>query len=441
MTETVIETIVPPSDAFPYEIRSFPVRVEGGAVPAEVADWVQATAFGFHDGVLDDEAMLKMAASEQQDGRMLWGTYAESAPAGSWHLGRPVATYGSHRSTINTGAGRLLDAHLITAVTVRATHRRRGLLRRMITEDLVRARRSGRPMAALTASEATIYGRFGFGAATFTRRIEVDTSPKFALDTAPAGTVEVAEAGVLLDLAPQVFKAFHARTLGSVGRQDAYRHRVSGSWSYEKPEGDKAVRAALHYDADGTVDGYVSYKFAGWERSPQTLKVIDLIAASDDAYLGLWQYLASVDLVDRVTYDVAPEQDPLPWAMRDARGYKVTGRDDVLWLRVLDPVTALEGRHYEGDGALAVSVRDQLGIADGTYRIEAAGGKAKVERLAGGSAADVDLDVSALGSLYLGSARASDLAAAGRIRGTRDSVEALDRLFSTSRQPFCSTHF
>ena len=77
-----------------------------------------------------------------------------------------MATYASFPGTLNIGGGNLMPVHQITSVTVSPTHRRRGLLRRMITEDLALAREAGMVFAALTASEATIYGRFGFGRAT-----------------------------------------------------------------------------------------------------------------------------------------------------------------------------------------------------------------------------------------------------------------------------------
>ncbi len=54
----------------------------------------------------------------------------------------------------------------VTSTAVAATHRRRGLLRLMMQAMFDEARERGEPLAGLSASEGTIYGRFGYGPAT-----------------------------------------------------------------------------------------------------------------------------------------------------------------------------------------------------------------------------------------------------------------------------------
>ncbi len=110
---------------------------------------------------------------------MLRGVWQDQPTIGSGVI--PVATYSSFDKTLNVGGGRLLPLRMITDITVSPTHRRRGLLRTLITQDLTEAAASGLPLAALTASEGSIYGRFGFGPATRYRNLEVDTSSRFAL--------------------------------------------------------------------------------------------------------------------------------------------------------------------------------------------------------------------------------------------------------------------
>src|SRR3954471_20129433 len=55
----------------------------------------------------------------------------------------------------------------VTAVGVHPTHRRRGVLRSMMDTQLRDAHERGEPIAALWASEETIYGRFGYGIASW----------------------------------------------------------------------------------------------------------------------------------------------------------------------------------------------------------------------------------------------------------------------------------
>ena len=110
----------------------------------------------------------------------------------------------------------MVPLHMISDVTVSPAHRRRGLLRRMMVDDLAQATA---PVAALTVSEASIYGRFGFGPATFRRRIEVDTTARFALrDFVDPGRVELVEPADLWDTASDLFDRFHASSRGSVER-------------------------------------------------------------------------------------------------------------------------------------------------------------------------------------------------------------------------------
>ncbi len=405
--------IVEPTDDFPYEIRSFPARFAAdGADPASTK-WEQAVDFGFHGSAPEDSDIEKSLISEEKDGRVHTGAYAASAPDGAWDADYPVATYASYRKTLNVGAGKLLPAHLISAVTVRPTHRRRGLLRTIITEDLRRAKADGLAIAALTASEATIYGRFGFGAATHAATIEVDSSHGLAFKSAQPGRgfVEIAEPGVLRELEPEIFARVHAGTFGSIGRQDSYRYRVSGYWNFGKPVRDRTVRAALYYAPNGKCEGYVSYRVQE-SATPPTLKVIDLLATDSGAHLALWQFLGSVDLVQRIRREGVPLADPLPWALADRRRYQVKEVEDHLWLRILDTVAALRARHYWADGTVTLRVMDPLGFAGGVYRLMTLDGAGTVTELPAGEPADLELGVAELAQLYLAGVSAQNLLAA-----------------------------
>lgn len=424
-----------------YEIRRFtPAAKDDPAYPDSVA-WMRAVAFGFHDARRTEERVDRGLEMQRADGRVMTGAYQTGAVA-AHSLGGdiPVATFGTLDKTLNIGFGRLLNARLVTAVTVRTSHRRRGLLRRMMGTELELARRDGLAIAALTASEASIYGRFGYGVATSEQSIKVDTSARFVLDHTPVGSVEVADPKVLLELAPEIFDRVHRQTPGSIGRHEFYRKYVSGSISREENE-DPKVKVALHYGPDGAVDGYVSYKFGGWSSTPATMEVLDLVAATRAAYLELWQYLGAIDLVERVTWEEAPVDDPLPWALRDSRCVEASEARDMLWLRILDVQQALEARHYPADGRLVLKVADPLGLADGTFALEVNGGTAVVTE-AGNDEADLELDVAALSSMYLGGVHPVTLAASGRIREQTPSAAFLAaRMFAVERPAHCLTHF
>lgn len=412
---------------------------------ARTASWFEAVQLGFHEARSGADRLPAAVDAYQRDGRTLTAVYDDAAPEYAWDPAVPVATYATMVNALNVGGGRLLPAHLVTAVTVRATHRRRGILRSMMTTDLAAAKDSGLALAALTASEATIYGRFGFGAATSTSDIQVDTRGGLEFTAPPRGSIAVADSGKLQALAPDIYRAHLEGTHGALGRQHGYWLRAAGVWSEEGNEPDKALRAVIRYNSDGVPDGYAAYKSLGWRTEPHTVKVTDLVAANDEAYRELWRYLGSLDLVERVTFTEAPVADPLPWMLADRRRYRVTGVDDVLWVRLLDTRAALEARHYAGAGTVVLTVRDPLGMAGGVWQLEAKGGSGSVRPVEAGSvpagAEAAHIDVAALGSLYLGGVSAKTLAAAGGIRGSREALDTLDALFTAGPAPYCSTHF
>jgi len=425
-----------------YVIRRFRAVEKGEPDYGLGVAWLQGVGVGFYDERHKDEFVDKVMAMYRVDDREMTGVYQTGTVAAhSLAADVPVATFATLRKDLNVGYGRQLEAQLITAVTVRGTHRRQGLLRQMMTEDLAGSKADGLAMAALTASEASIYGRFGFGVATFERSVKVDTGPRFRLRHAPTGTVELADRKVLLELAPGVFDRVHRVTPGSIVRQDAYRQRSSGTLGRDGAE-DESIRCALHYDADGGVDGYVAYKFSGWDTKPHTMEVVDLVAATESAYLELWQFLGSIDMIQRVTWAEAPVDDPLTWALEDPRCIESSENADMLWLRVLDTVQALGARRYSSDGSLVLRVTDTLGFAAGTFTLSVNGGEASVVEAPEGAEADLSLDVADLGSIYLGAVCPVTLAAAGRITEHAPGAARTARLmFAVERAPHCLTHF
>jgi predicted acetyltransferase len=425
-----------------YEIRRFRAVEKSEPGYTLGKEWLLGVGVGFYDERRKEEFVDKVMAMYRVDNREMTGVYQTGAVADrSLAAEIPVATFATLRKDLNVGYGRQLEAQLITAVTVRGTHRRQGILRRMMTGDLATARADGVAIAALTASEASIYGRFGFGVATFERSIKVDTGPRFRVRHTPAGSVEIADRKVLLELAPRVFERVHRVSPGSISRQDAYRQRSSGTLGQDGAE-DDSVRCALHYDANGTVDGYVAYKFAGWDTRPHTMEVIDLVAATDSGYLELWQFLGSLDMIQQVSWAEAPVDDPLTWALEDPRCITASENRDMLWLRILDTAKALGARRYSADGSLVLRVTDTLGVANGTFTLTVDGGEAQVAAAPDGAAPDLSLDVADLGSLYLGAVCPVTLAAAGRVaEHTPGAALAAKLMFAVERAPHCLTHF
>ena len=91
----------------------------------------------------------------------------------------------AYTRSLTIPGGAVPAAH-VTMVSVGATHRRRGLLTRMITNLHETAGALGEPVAVLWASEARIYQRYGYGLASRVLTVDGRTTEFSLLDPVPA---------------------------------------------------------------------------------------------------------------------------------------------------------------------------------------------------------------------------------------------------------------
>lgn len=477
---------------------------------ARSAAWTHAERQGFHELRGDAASVTRGIERSAADGRQLTAVLPRTPRPGSLAAdGVPVGTFAAFTKTLNVGGGHLVPAHLVAGVTVQAPHRRRGILRRMMTDDLARAAADGHVVAALTASEATIYRRFGFGCAMRERTVTVDRTAPVGLLATPSGSTELVDPRTLGGLAREVFARFHATNPGSIDRHEGTWSAVTGVGSSADGSDDEGVRAAVHVSATvgttggaagiagtggsvgsggpagsggsagsgtpggtdgadrtggatpsatsapaGEVDGYVTWRTAevpaGSAEAPagRQLQVIDLVAATDEAYLGLWDLLLSIDLVTSVQYPNARLDDPLQLALTNGRAIRVTDEEDHVWFRLLDLPAAFEARPYLVDGSVTLRVHDALGHGEGTWRLTSAGGAGRLERVTDAgevgtaSGPDLSLDVADLGALWLGGVDPVTLRQAGLLGEHRAGAAAeLRALLRPERQLHGITYF
>ena len=401
---------------------------------ARVDGWLDAVMRGFHQGRATDEfrtRWLKVARADSVVNRGVWDTNSLGLSSDV-----PVATFAHFTKSLNAGAA-VVDAWMISDVTVAPTHRRRGLMRRLMTENLDAAVAAGMPVAVLTASEGGIYQRFGFGPATREARVRVDTSSAFRLRRAPddGGRVVMADPAESWPAASAAFARHHESTRGALQRPTFYEDWIRG-YDWDEQGESRKQRVGVRLGPDGEPDGYVVYEI---KRGDETeVKVHDLVAGTPTAYLALWQFLADIDLA-RVVVGPAPAVDPLAHALVDHRVRRVTSLPDHLWVRVLDLAAALEARPWFADGSLVLRVEDPLGHADGTVRLTGQGGRATVTPST--EHPDVTLDVETLGTLWLGDVAVDPLARAGRVTGADEALARFAALADGGPSPYCSTHF
>jgi len=324
----------------------------------------------------------------------------------------------------------------VTFVAVLPTYRRRGILSALMRRQLSDVSQGSEPVAALFASEAAIYGRFGYGSAAPAQSFTVRTSDGRVRIPSGGGSAESDEIPTLRPTEPKAA----ARDLATV--YDAVREHRPGMitmderwWtaSLEDPEffrDDHSVLRCVVAEGRSGPRGYALYRTKGeWDSDGipgGLLSVRDLFATDPVACAALWADLLSRDLIGEVTARRRPPDDPLPYLLSDSRRARARGADG-LWIRIVDLPAALRARRYSAPVDVVIEVVDDLLPANsGTWRL-AAGGLADQSEPScelTGSPADIRLPVSALGAAYLGGTRLGGLAAAGLITELRPGAIA-----------------
>lgn len=420
-----------------YDFARVDLTSDSEPHPSRRTGFLQAVRRGFHGSRSDEEFERHWLAHVRADDAVVAGAWLPDDAFGAGPI--PVATISWFDKDLNLGLERV-PLRMITDVTTSPAHRRRGLVRRLITDCLEDANGAGLPVCALTVSEATIYGRWGFGAATFRDGIELDTGPRFGLrDFTDPGRMELIEPAQAWPSVRAVFERFHAETRGSVAWPQFYEVMHSAGYDIEEGGPDKKLRGAVHLDAQERVDGFVLYRSEGKKDGVRTVQATEMIALDPSVQLALWQFLGSIDLVGKVTYTLARPDDPLLWALRDMNVLRYVDHEEFLWVRVLDVPRTLQARPWAANGAVVLEVADPQGYATGRYRISTEGGRAVVERTR--EPGEIALEVETLGSLSLGGARVQPLAAAGRLHGAPEAVRRFAAMADLATPPYCLTGF
>jgi predicted acetyltransferase len=321
----------------------------------------------------------------------------------------------------------------VTAVGVHPTHRRRGVLRSMMDAQLRDVHERGEPIAALWASEETIYGRFGYGIASWAGELNVPHEWDAFVDASdPAGTIRFVTPEESRELFPAIYEAVRRERPGMMSRNQVWwedRHLRQ-----EERESD-APRRFVVLEAGGEPQAYAIYRthfsFDGGSASSR-LVVREALGATPQATAAIWRFLLDVDWMGSVEVYLAPPDHPLFLLLATPRRMRYR-MGDGLWVRVVDVPAALSGRTYGESGPLVLEVRDAVcDWNDGRWKLE--GGTC--ERT--DADPDLALDVSALGSAYLGAVPFRQLREAGRVEEARTgAIERADALFAWRPLPWC----
>ncbi|MFG2566362.1 GNAT family N-acetyltransferase [Streptomyces sp. NPDC048567] len=407
--------------------------------PSEFPDWLRALNTGFLRPPTPPE--------EEVSGRM--ANTDLSRTRGAFDAGRCVATFRSFAQELTVVGGATVPTDAVTNVTVSPTHRRRGLLSRMMAADLAEAKEGGDVAATLIAAEYPIYGRYGFGPAAQATVWEVDVH-RTGLDPhrrVPAdgdgGRIDLVDGAEVRKLGPALHDRLRTRQHGAVSRDDRWWDKTTGEGVFAQDHWTEPFYA-VYRGADGTVDGLLIYRADdNWGDAKQPLngaKVRDMIAVTPAAERALWHFLCSVDWISTIRTGIRPADDLLPLLLPDPRAARVVTQADFLWVRVLDVVRALEARTYAVPGSLVLEIRDAAGYAAGRFHLDATPDGATCAPTT--RSADLALDVRELGTLWLGDESVLRLAALGRVEElTPGATAKADAVFRAARRAWCPDVF
>jgi predicted acetyltransferase len=325
----------------------------------------------------------------------------------------------------------------VTVVGVYPTHRRRGALRAMMDTQLRDIHEREEPIAALWASEETIYGRFGYGLASWCGQVTVAREwSAFASPLERRGRTRFVTPEEAATLFPPVWDGLRRERPGVFQRTPDW-------WTLRTlriPDEEQATPrrfVALEHDAE--VRAYAIYRqqpsFADGV-SQAKLEVLEAVGATAQATAEIWRFLLDVDWYATLEAYLLPPDHPLFMLTSNPRRLRFR-MGDGLWLRVVDVGAALSGRAYAGDGSIVLEVRDAVcPWNDGRWKLE--GGEASRTD----DAAEIALDVDALGAAYLGAVSFAQLRDSLRLAELADgAVRHADALFEWRPLPWCPEIF
>jgi predicted acetyltransferase len=405
----------------PIEIRA--------VAPEEVDDLLVADQRGFG------------GPPPRPDAPRTWATAELDRTRVAFEAGAIVGVSRTYSFELTMPGGALLPVAAVSWVSVQPTHRRRGVLTRMMAAMHDDARAREEPAAILTASESSIYGRFGYGVAAWQLGITAARAHvAFARhESRDEGRMRLVSRGEAAQMLPEIYDRARRTRAGMVTRPDHWWTQVF--WDFMvKPT--KANFVAVHSDTGGRDDGYVSYEITDeWNGgiAERRLAIVDMQAETPETWIALWRYVFGVDLIGTVAARNLPTDDPIRHIVTDSRRIRVDFVNDHLWVAPLDAVRVLGARTYAVPGRVVIEVHAPDDTTT-TVAVDATADGASCEATT--DAPDLVCDSAVLGMCALGGNRWSELATAGRVEVRRDdALLRADAMFLANPAPALLSFF
>ncbi len=348
-----------------------------------------------------------------------------------------VGTADAVMSRLTLPGGATVGHAAVTHVGVLPSFTRKGIATELMRHQLSDLAARGEVVATLRASEATIYERYGYGVASSTQTVEVQTARAALRPGARVGgPVRLVDAVEAWDVLPRIYAGNRPSRPGTIDRPEVWwRGLRLRTESFSGPS-----YVAVHGEP-GHESGFARYRPIDTEKwfvsEQRTIVVEDFFAPTTEAYLGLMRFLLGLDLVDRVVFWMLPVDDPLPWLLVDRRGVRVTAVHDETWLRVIDVHTALSARCYLADGEITIAVNDPIFRTNSaSFTVSGSGAESTDRR------PQLHVGVEGLAAVLLGGVTWRSLDAAGMVRaGDPAALVVADRLFAVRDAPYAGFYF
>jgi predicted acetyltransferase len=374
-------------------------------------------------------------------------------------LGRTLAAFDGDTIVGGTGAfsfqmrvpGAMAAVAGVSLVAVLPSHRRQGILSALMRRQLADVSERGEAVAVLFASESGIYGRYGYGRASWHAAYRLQRGEGTFAPGAPA------DPGLRLRIADplsaraelaEVYDRALAERPGLYARTEPWWDRLLTDL-HSEDSSSQPIRCVLAEDDSGPRAYAVFTSAERWDEDglPRgVLEVSEALATDPAATAALWGNLLSRDLVSEFRAQMRPVDDPLLYLLADPRRVRSVVSDG-LWVRLVDVGSALAQRHYASPVDVVIEVADELCPQNACrWRLAAqasaapAGFRATCERTT--APADVVLPVGAVGAAYLGGTGLTAMASAGLItEATPGSLAALSTAMSWEPAPWCPMTF
>ncbi len=312
----------------------------------------------------------------------------------------------------------------------------------MMTDHLARSHEAGTAISALHASEAAIYGRYGYGLAVVTHQVTVGRGTTF---TAPHLEDEVAGITTHLVTMSDAGVAERMRACQLANAPD-FPGTIVGTPDFfslltlETPETlrDKERRRVLFARRDGRDVGFIGLRREHkWDNArPSGTVTVGTFCGGPAARLALARRIVDLDLMGTTKLENVGVDDPLLDWVGGPRGTGSLETWDSTWVRLVDLGAAWPLRRYDVDCDVVVEVEDRHAPWNaGRWRLTGS------EAQRTDAEAEVTLDVAVLGAGYLGHS-IGGLLRAGLVREHRAGAYAeLARAMRTVVEPEPSIGF